>query len=632
MDMDQAVIDELRKIVGKDNVIDEKVDCICYSRDMSVHQGVPDVIVLASNTEQIQQIMRLANRNNVPVIPRGAGTSVTGAVLAKYGGIILDVHTMDKIKEIDYENGYAIVEPGVNSKELNKVLAPSHFFPPDPGSAGICSIGGMTSTNASGVRAVKYGTTKDHILGLEVVLPDGELLRTGTKAPKSSAGYDLTHLFVNSEGTLGVITEIMVNIEPLPEYTAIVSSSFTNINDAGDAITEVLTSGIELCAGEIMDKMSLDVIKESMKLDISPEVSAVMIMEVDGHKNAVLEQIEKIREICEKHNGIDVKSTDDLQKRAELWSARAGLVSALSRFKPGYRLIPIAEDFGVPTTKIPEAIRGAQRIAKENDILIANFGHVGDGNLHTTFILDVRNKEEWGKVRTVANDLLELAISLGGTITAEHGTGLAKAPFIGRELGKGLDVMRMIKKALDPNNILNPGKMGLDESVDDIFEDFAYEGLLKHPEKFHSFGMDINNEILACVQCGFCRVGCPVYDETHLESLNARGRVILSYGILSGDIEPTPELAERLFKCTTCMNCTTVCPASIKVVDIIEKVRQFLVEKGYGLERHKQIEDNIAKYHNPFGEGTAPREELQNLVNNKMVNKEPQHAKGGASE
>jgi glycolate oxidase len=618
--MEATIVNKLKEIVGEDNLIESEIDLICYSRDMSVHQGVPEVVVFPEKTDQIQEIMKLANEHKIPVIPRGAGTSVTGAIVAKYGGIVLDVHKMDKIIQIDRENGYAVIEPGVICGELNKILAPTHFFPPDPGSSAICTIGGMCSTNASGLRALKYGTTKDHILGLKVVMADGREIHTGTKAPKTSSGYDLTHLFINAEGTLGVITEIIVKIQPIPEYTAIVSASFTNIHDAGEAITEILTSGIELCAAEIVDKISLDVVKEAMKLNISPQVQGMVIMEVDGHKEAVLKQMKKIEEICKKHNSFEVEATDDLKKRAELWQARSGLVSALSRLKPGYRLVPIVEDFGVPITKIPDAIQGSQKIAEENDIIIANFGHVGDGNLHTTFILDVRDKVEWDKVRKVADELLDLALSLDGTITAEHGSGLAKAPFSSRELGSGLEVMRQIKNALDPNNIMNPGKMGLDESINDIYENFAYKDLIDHPEKLNSFGTEIDNEILACVQCGFCRVGCPTFGVSHNEALNARGRVMLCYGILCGAIEPTPELAERLFKCTTCMNCTMVCPSRIQVVDIIEKVRQYLVKTGLALEKHKQIEKNINEFHNPFGEDEKAREELKELSDQNSEN------------
>jgi glycolate oxidase len=619
--MEEVIINELKGIVGDENVVESEIDCICYSRDMSVHQGVPDVVVFAVNTEQIQEILKLANKNKIPVTPRGSGTSVTGAIIAKYGGIVLDLHKMNSIKQIDKENGFAVIEPGVICGELNKVLAPTHFFPPDPGSSAICTVGGMCSTNASGLRALKYGTTKDHILGLEVVMADGRVVHTGTKAPKTSAGYDLTHLFINAEGTLGVISEITVKIASVPEYTAIVQSSFTNLNDAGDAITEILTSGIKLSAAEIMDKISLDVIKQAMKLEILAEVEAMVIMEVDGHKEAVIRQIEKIEEISKKHNGVKIKSSDDPKIRMELWQGRAGLVSALSRLKPGYRLIPIVEDIGVPITVIPEAIKGAQKIAEDNDILIANFGHVGDGNVHNTFVLNVKDKTEWDKVRKVSDELINLALSLNGTITAEHGSGLAKAPFIGRELGKGLEVMQEIKKALDPNNILNPGKLGLDTSITDIYDNFAYKDLIEHPEKLTSFGTEIDNEILACVQCGFCRIGCPTFGVSNLESLNARGRVLLCYGILCGAINPTPELAERLYKCTTCMNCSVVCPSKIKVVEVMEKVRQFLVKNGMVLEKHKQIEKNISEFHNPFGEDSSIREELKALTSNRPTTK-----------
>jgi glycolate oxidase len=614
MEINNTIIEKIKGIVGEDNVIDSYMDCICYSRDMSVHQGIPDMVVFTNSRDQIQDILKIASENKIPVVPRGSGTSVTGAIVAKYGGIVLDLHKMTKIKEINKKNGYAVIEPGVLCGDLNKALAPTHFFPPDPGSSAICTVGGMCSTNASGLRALKYGTTKDHIRAMEVVMADGSVINTGTKAPKTSSGYDLTHLFINAEGTLGIITEITVRILPIPEYTAIVQASFTNLNDAGDAITEILTSGIELSAAEIMDKISLNVIKAAMNLEILPDVEAMVIMEVDGQKEAVSRQIEKIEEIARKHNGVQIKSSDDPKKRMELWQGRAGLVSALSRLKPGYRLIPIVEDIGVPITNIPQAIRGAQKIAQDNDILIANFGHVGDGNVHNTFVLNVKDKTEWEKVRKVSDELIDLSLSLDGTITAEHGSGLAKAPFIGRELGGSLEVMRKIKKALDPNNILNPGKLGLDPSITDIFEDFAYKELIEHPENLESFGTEVDNEILACVQCGFCRVGCPTFGVSHNESLNARGRVMLCYGILSGAVEPTPELAERLFKCTTCMNCSTVCPSKIKVVDVIEKVRQFLVKSDLALEKHKKIEKNISEHHNPFGEDQVIRDQLKEMI------------------
>jgi glycolate oxidase len=366
--------DELMDVVGEKNVITDEIELICYSRDMSVHVGYPDVIVFPGTTQEISRILALANEKKIPVTPRGSGTSVTGAVLPIKGGILLDMGRMNKIKEIRVEDRYIVVEPGVICQDLNKALAPNYFFPPDPGSSAICTVGGMVSTNASGVRAIKYGTTKDYVLGLEVVLADGNVIRTGTKAPKTSSGYDLTRLFVSAEGTLGIITEITFRIVPQPEYVAFSVASFQNMEDAGSAISEIFNSGIPLSACEILDNISIQVVSKSMDLDLET-IEGMLMMEVDGNKEAVTRHIKKILEICKNNNGRDLKWSDDPNERIEIWKVRSGLVSALSRFREGSRLIPIAEDFGIPISKIPDAIIQAQKISKENDIIIASFGH-----------------------------------------------------------------------------------------------------------------------------------------------------------------------------------------------------------------------------------------------------------------
>lgn len=603
-------IDQLKEIMGEQNVITDEIELICYSRDMSVHVGKPEVIVFPSSTQEVSKILTLANERKIPVTARGSGTSVTGAVLPIKGGIVLDMGKMNRIKEIKPEDRYIVVEPGVICQDLNKALMPDHFFPPDPGSSAICTVGGMVSTNASGVRAIKYGTTKDYVLGLEVVLADGKIIRTGTKAPKTSSGYDLTRLFVSAEGTLGVITEITFRIVPIPEYVAFTVSSFSKMDDAGDAISEIFSSGIPLSACEILDNISIKVVSESMSLDLEG-IEGMLMMEVDGNKEAVTRHINKILEICKKHNGKDLKWSDDPNERVEIWKVRSGLVSALSRFREGFRLIPIAEDFGIPISKIPDAIKEAQKISRENDIIIASFGHIGDGNLHTTFILDVRNKDEWGKVKKVADELISIPIKYSGTVTAEHGVGRARAPFLEKEHGYAVEVMRKIKRALDPNNILNPGKLSLDGERTEIFDFFAYADLLEKTEKLKSFGKHADNEILVCVKCGFCRVGCPVFQQTSLESTNARGKVILAYNLLTGKLEPSNELADKLFQCTTCMNCTIACPSQIKVADIVESIRAYLVDHGFAHTNHQKIVDNIAKFHNPFGEDEDAREELK---------------------
>nr|NIO67584.1 FAD-binding protein [Anaerolineae bacterium] len=390
-------IERLKEIVGAENVRDDLVERQAYSRDMSVHVGVPDVIVFANTTEQVSKIMALANEQKIPVIPRGSGSSVTGAVLAPTGGIVLDVSRMNRIKEINREEGYAVVEPGVILNNLNAALAPTHFYPPDPSSGPLASIGGTVSTNASGERAVKYGGTKDWILGLEVVLADGRVLRTGTVVPKSSSGFDLTHLFIGSEGTLGVVTEVTVKILPMPEYVAFTAARFRNLEDAGNAVTEILTSGILLSKCEVLDSVSLDVVKEVMGLDIPEEVGCMLFIQVDGHKAAVQDQMKQIDEIAEKHNTLGLQWTDDPQEMTTIWEARGGLVAALSKVVRGERLMPLVEDFGVPVTRIPDVIKEVQRIGEKHGFRIASFGHVGDGNIHAVLLLDGRKKEHWEK-------------------------------------------------------------------------------------------------------------------------------------------------------------------------------------------------------------------------------------------
>lgn len=605
--------DKLKAIVGEENVIEDEIELICYSRDMSVHVGRPDVIVFPNTTRKVSAILSLANEEKIPVTPRGSGTSVTGAVLPVKGGILLDMGRMNKIKEIRKEDRYIVVEPGVICQNLNKALAPDYFFPPDPGSSAICTVGGMVSTNASGVRAIKYGTTKDYVLGLEVVLADGKVIRTGTKAPKTSSGYDLTRLFVSAEGTLGIITEITLRIVPQPEYVAFSVASFENMEDAGSAIAEIFSSGIPLSACEILDNISIEVVSESMDLDLEG-IQGMLMMEVDGNREAVARDINRILDICKKHNGRDLRWSDNPDERVEVWKVRSGLVSALSRFKEGFRLIPIAEDFGIPISKIPDAIIQAQKISKENDIIIASFGHIGDGNLHTTFILDVRDKDGWSKVRKVADALISIPMKYEGTVTAEHGVGRSRAPFLEKEHGYAVEVMRKVKKALDPNSILNPGKLSLEEEETDIFDFFAYADLLEAPKKIKSFGKHADNEILVCVKCGFCRAGCPVFGETLLESTNARGKVILAYNLLTGKLEPSKELADKLYQCTTCMNCTITCPSQIKVPDIVESIRAYLVECGFAHDAHKKITKNIRNFHNPFGEDEKARNELADMA------------------
>jgi glycolate oxidase len=602
-----GIIDEITEIVGQDNIFSDRVECLCYSRDMSVHQGIPDAVIFPRSADQVSPIMKLATRDKVPVTARGSGTSVTGAVLPIRGGLLLDLHLLNRILEINREDFYARVEPGVICAQLNSALAKDNLmFPPNPGSEVLATIGGMVSTNASGHRAVKYGTTRDYVKGLKVVLADGTVIDTGTRAPKTSLGYDLTHLFSASEGTLGIITEVICKVEAKPEYGALALAMFGDLNAAGDAVTEVTTSGIKLAGCEILDRFSLKVVEEVLGRDVS-KIEALLLMEADGVKEVVQRDVNRIEEICNKYHVQEFQWSDDPQKREEMMLARGRLVPTLSRIKPGNRLVPIAEDLGVPSSRIPETIRKAQAIAEKHNVTITTFGHVGDGNVHTTFVADVRDREEWNRLKPAIEDLVEVAMEMKGTLSAEHGAGITRAPHMERQLGPAMDVMRQIKQALDPENILNPGKMALEKGNADIYDYFAFQPLIEHPEGVNSFGEEIDNEVLACIHCGFCRLGCPTFSVTHRESKNARGRNALAFYMMNGSIEPSTELAEAFYSCTTCQACTYFCPALIKVDEIVEGVRKKLYEAGFVPEPVQGVRDNILKTGNVYASAKDAR-------------------------
>jgi glycolate oxidase subunit GlcD len=600
-------IESLTDIVGSENITASPVDCLAYSRDMSIHWGAPQAVVFATDTEQVSKIVALANHEKVPVVARGTGSSVTGAALAPRGGVLLDFTRMKTVKSINKAEGYAIVEPGVICNALNAALAPTHFFPPDPGSAPIATIGGMISTNASGVRAAKYGTTKDYVKGLTVVVADGRVVKTGELAPKSSAGYDLTHLFSSSEGTLGIITEAIVKILPMPEYEAFAKASFPSVQEAARAVEQIYVSGIEMATCEILDSVSLEVARDALKMDIPKEVNCQLFIGLDGSKVVVQDEIKRIDEICASVGGLGNQWSDDAAEKAKLFAARGGLVSAMSRLKPTHRLVPLVEDFGVPITRIPDCIAEVQKIGDKYGFPVATFGHIGDGNLHATFIMDPTDPGHWEKVKGIALEFIDMTLRFEGTLSAEHGLGMAKSPYIRRQLGEGLDLMKSIKNALDPNNILNPGKMGFDDAITDILDANTFERYLKEPEQIKHFPESVDDEIIACIQCGFCRAGCPTFGETTLESLNAKGRITLAHNMLMGNLEPSEDLAKRLYQCMLCLNCKSVCPAQIDVSDIIRAARERLVEAGYLPDVFKPVLTHMIEAANPLMADPAKR-------------------------
>lgn len=598
----------LEGIVGKENVKVDRVDLLCYSSDMTPYKYEPDILVFPTSTEEVSKILRFANSRKIAVTTRGAGTSVVGGVLPRRGGIVLDMTKMDKIKEVKVEDLYVVVEPGVVLDKLNKVLLPyGLFFPPDTASSSACTVGGMAATNASGVHAMKYGTTKDWILGLEVVLADGMVVKTGTPVFKTSSGYNLTHLFVGSEGTLGVITELTLKVIPLPPYKVTVTVSFGNIENAGKASTDIILAGVRAAAMELMDGTCIGVINEVFNLDL-PKAEGLMFIELDGHEKSVKGEIKKVTEICRKRGGRNIEWTDDPQESEKIWEARKALVASLARLKEGYALTHFAEDPGFPISEVKDAIKEFQKISEKHGITIATFGHTGDGNIHPVMIINPDDPQEWRKVKLVEKEFMDVILRKRGTISAEHGMGLCKIPFARAGLGASLSVMKKIKEALDPNHILNPGKMGLDTEEREEPGHFLYQDSAKIRRDL--FLEKYKNEITKCFRCGLCRATCPTFSQTKVESAGARGKVLLSYFLLTGQLEPSEKLLEAFNLCTMCTHCTMTCLAGVKVAEIVEAARRDLATRGFVHPVHRTIAEKILKYNNVFSENATPKAEL----------------------
>jgi len=454
------IAEDLRKIVG-DRVSNSLIERCCYASDASQVQGMPDCVVRPKSASEVSSILHICNDLEIPVTARGAGTGLAGGAVPVKGGIVLDMSGMDRIIKIDIENQQVIVEPGVIQERLNQALKPyGFFFPPDPGSSAMCTIGGMISYNSSGMRCVKYGTTRNYVLDLEVVLSDGHVIRTGSKMLKSAAGYDLTRLFVGSEGTLGIITKAGLKIVPLPKARRLVVASFDNAEIAGQAVVKVFGSGITPSACEILDRTTLKVLKRCDPDLVLPNDGDVILFEVDGTESSTAEDTKRIAEACSSLvRNIQIASIRD--DMAAIWAARKLVGAAVSRIDPAKTRIYLAEDVGVPIKQIPALIKRIQEISNEFDLPAMKYGHIGDGNLHVALFIDVMDEDQWERLRKAADRIHRAAIELGGTVSSEHGIGLARAEYMADQVGPALDVMRAIKKALDPKGILNPGKMGL---------------------------------------------------------------------------------------------------------------------------------------------------------------------------
>lgn len=447
----------LEQIVGPENVSTEHVDLLCYSRDASEIVGMPDIVVWPTNTPQASEIVKLANELKVPVTPRGAGTCLSGGPVPARGGILLVLTKMNRILEIDIANLQVLVECGVVWQDLNNALTPYKLFlPPDPASREACTIGGCMAECSGGIRAVKYGTFRDWALGLQVILPNGEIIETGAKTRKSVSGYDLTRLFIGSEGTLGIITRARLRIFPLPRVRLVMSAYFNSMESAGKAIFRITTSDLAPSAAELMDKQTVEAVSKFMNMKF-PEHIALAIFEFSGSTlGEAKRRVRRARKLCEieKATRIDISKT--VEESDRLWKARKSAGPALATLKPS----SLHEDATVPPSRIPEMLTRIGQIAEKHNVLIPTFGHVGDGNLHPIILYDERNPDEVKRAERATADIFRAAIELGGTLSGEHGIGLSKAPFFSMEHSDPeTEVMQKIKVVLDPNNILNPGKI-----------------------------------------------------------------------------------------------------------------------------------------------------------------------------
>ncbi len=458
--MDERIKKELVAIVGEDNYTDRTIDVVVYSYDASEHSGRPLCAIWPENTEQVSAVLQLANREKIAVTPRGAGTGLAGAAVPARSGIVMDLARMNRILKVSVEDRLAIVQPGVVYDDLDRVLRKEgYFFPPDPSSGKACTIGGNVATNAGGVKGAKYGTTRDYVLGLIMVLPDGRIMKTGAKTMKSASGFDLTRLFVGSEGMLGVVTEVTLKINPVPTFSTAAMAVFDRLEDAGNTISQIMRVGVIPSVLEIMDIYTIRAINQNTELNL-PEVPAVLLAETDGYTSEdTKSQMDKVISVFKANNARDIRTAETATEKAELFKARKSAYAVLARIGTHF----VLEDVTVPISNIPALLTGIQEIAQKYDLKIATFGHAGDGNLHPQIIYDGYNPDEVERTKKASADLFRLAIALEGTLTGEHGIGLSKAPFMTLEHDPvAMDVMQKIKTLLDPNNILNPGKMALE--------------------------------------------------------------------------------------------------------------------------------------------------------------------------
>ncbi len=456
--MENKTKEQLKKIVGAKNFTDSEEDKLCYSYDgTAIFKQLPEAVVFPEDDEQISKILKLANEAGFNVVPRGAGTGLSGGAIPVENSVVIVMTRWNKILEIDTKNLTITVQPGVVTAKLqNEVEKLGLFYPPEPGSMNVCSIGGNVANNGGGLRGLKYGVTKNYVLGTEMILPNGDLLKTGGKNVKDVAGYNLRDFIVGSEGTLGVITKILLKIIPLPTESITMLGYFDKLTDAAQAVSDIISAHITPCMMEFLDNTTINCVEDYTKIGLPRNSEAILLIEVDGRGSIVKEDADTVTGILTKNRASFIRKASSLSEALLLKSARRSAFSALARRRP----TTILEDATVPRSELPVMIEKVTEAARKFDVSIGDFGHAGDGNLHPTCLTDERDNAEIVRAHKGFDFIFNEAIKLGGTITGEHGTGIAKKQFLEQVAGiPGVDMMKKIKSVIDENNILNPGKI-----------------------------------------------------------------------------------------------------------------------------------------------------------------------------
>ena len=458
MALDQSTLKKLRDIVGAENVLTSREDLIPYAFDgTAAMKEMPGGVVFAVSTEQISAVLKLANDTETPVVTRGSGTGLSGGSVPAADCIVLCTVKMGAILEVDAANLTMTVEPGVTTIQIAEAAEKAGlFYPPDPGSMKISTIGGNVAENSGGLRGLKYGVTRNYVMGMEVVLPDGEVMWLGNKCVKDVAGFSLKDVMIGSEGTLGVITKVLLRLIPKPAAKKTMVATFDAMDAAAQTVSDIIAAQIIPCTLEFLDRTTIHCVEDFAKVGLPLDCEALLLMETDGHPAAVAEEAAKMEELAKANGAKEVRVAKDDAEATQLATARRSAFSALARLAPTI----ILEDATVPRSELAHMIRFVAEVAKKYELKIGTFGHMGDGNLHPTFLTDERNEAEIHRVHEAFKEIFDEAIRLGGTITGEHGIGLAKKEFLPKFAGAAqMRVMRELRKALDPKGILNPGKM-----------------------------------------------------------------------------------------------------------------------------------------------------------------------------